>query len=110
MLQLEPLNTQRRVMHTQSGASFEIRRLSPEAYQALRNQSMKGDHVDAVLFAKKAAVKVIADWQNVAGECTEENKVRFGAAFAYNIVPWLVDEAMSLDQHITEEEAAGKGS
>lgn len=110
MLELKPLEPVKRVTHTESGAWFVIEKLSPEAYQALRKQSLKPDGVDSILFAKKVCAKIIRDWGNVAEPCTEETKVRFGAAFAFNIVPWIVDEAMSIDDMIRAEELEGKGS
>lgn len=110
MLRLTPLNPVKTVFHSDSGASFTIDKLSPKDYSALRKAAMKGGEVDSVALAEKAAVKIIRSWERVEGECTNETKARFGAAFAFNIVPWLIDQAMELEDHVVREEAEGKGS
>ncbi len=113
MLNLKPKQKTRIVTHTESGARFEVRHLTPAKREAMRNRHMKGGELKLVEYMKEAAQFAIVNWWEVGNsgetaECSDENKEVFGANFATSIMPWLLSEAESLDVFFTDEKAAAK--
>lgn len=113
MLNLKPKQPTRVVTHTESGAKFELRTLSPSKREAMRRRHLKGEQLQLVDYMKEAADYTIVSWWDVGdgsetAECTKENRALFGANFATSIMPWLLGEAESLDAYISEEVSEAK--
>ena len=112
MLELEPVKGTKEVTDSDSGATFTIKPMSAEKHSALRGSclSKKTGEVDPIEFGAKAAVAIIVSWTGVGknkddGECQAHDvaKKQFGKRFAYTLMPWLIEEAMELDQALAAE-------
>ncbi len=115
MLLLKPKHQTREVVHADSGAKFFIRPLQAARREAVRAKHKRGDEVRLVPFMEELAKSVIADWENVGDEngavpCTEESRAEFGRSHALTIMPWLLGEAESLDQFLSDERATAKNA
>lgn len=102
------------VVHPETGIPFSLFPISPRKYQALQKKSqVKGD-LDTVAFAANVAEYAIEAWSKegvearVKQECTDANKRAFGEKFAFNIMVWITNEAMSLDRSMQEEVVEAK--
>jgi hypothetical protein len=116
-LLLNPAAEARACTHPGTGVRFMIRPITPERYAELRRAAMKGDgEIDVKKWNGSMAVEVIADWGQDVGDkngplpCTDENKRIFGCNQAANIMPWVTDQACSLDHYRLEEEQAAKNA
>lgn len=97
------------VVHPETGITFSLFPISPRKYQALQKKSMVKGELNTVAFAANVAEYAIDGWgkegdaARVKQECTEANKLAFGEKFAFNVMVWITNEAMSLDRSIQEE-------
>lgn len=114
-LLLNPAAESRVCIHPGTGVEFSIRTITPERYTELRRAAIKGDDfLDVNKWNGDMAVEVIAGWGDDVGDkngplpCNEENKRIFGCNQASNIMPWIIDQACSLDNYRIEEEQAAK--
>ncbi|MBZ0104642.1 MAG: hypothetical protein K8H84_03335 [Sulfuricella denitrificans] len=105
--------------HPDTGIEFELRPLSPRKYAELQKKSIKpgSKEIDAVTMGGNIAAFAIAGWgdkivddNDEAIECTPETARIFGEAYAYNITPWITDQAMSLDRGLVDEVTAAKNA
>jgi hypothetical protein len=114
-LLLNPAADARACVHPDTGITFMVRPITPEQYEAIRRASLTKDKgLDIVKWGTNFAVAAIEGWgdgvgdSNGALECNEANLRTFGRNQALNIMPWIIDQACSLDQYRIEEEAAAK--
>jgi hypothetical protein len=123
-LLLNPAADSRKCLHPDTGINFYIRPISPEQYEEIRRKSLSKERtLETPKWGANFAVAAIAAWgpqssddenQNTVGdangaaECNEANLRIFGRNQAINIMPWIIDQACSLDQFRIEEEAAAK--
>ncbi len=100
--------------HPDSGAEFEVMPLSgaddEEMLSKCRNVF---GQVDIHTFGQMAAPKVIRNWRgvgagNVEEACTPESIKKFVTAHCRSILPWILQEARSLDHYREEEIEAAK--
>jgi hypothetical protein len=116
-LLINPAAEARACIHPETGVEFMIRPISPEKYAAVRKASLDrhGD-LDMPKFGENMADAAIANWDDQIGdtngpmECNEKNKRLFGRNHALNIMPWITDQATSLDQYRLDEEQAAKNA
>lgn len=98
----------------QTGARFLVRAINPETYENLRRKSNGADgKFSAAKWGQNFAEAAIEDWDGVGdgdtpAECTAANRRVFGKHQAFNMIPWIVDRATSLDRYRAEEEEAAK--
>lgn len=108
-LDIEPTKKTFEITHPDTGIPFTLNPITPRKYQALQKKSQVKGELDPVAFAANVAEYAIEAWRKdgvkacVKQECTDVNKRAFGEKFAFNIVPWITNEAMSLDRSIQEE-------
>lgn len=113
MLLINPKN-EKTITHVDSGATFDIRAISPKEYDDIRRKSCRNDKtLDVSKWGANFAQAAIGGWSGVGSgseelPCDDANKRAFGAAQAVNVMPWIIEEATSLDFYKSEEEAAAK--
>lgn len=114
-LLLNPAAAAKPCIEPQTGVKFMIRPISPEQHEKLRRASTDEDHtLNIRKWGENYAVAAIAGWGEEVGdangpvECNEANLRTFGANQAYNIMPWVIERATSLDQFRVAEETAAK--
>lgn len=123
-LLLNPAAAAKPCIEPQTDVKFMIRPISPEQHEQIRSASTNEDHtLNIRKWGSNYAVAAIAGWgpqdesdknQNTVGdangpvECNEANLRTFGANQAYNIMPWVIERATSLDQFRVAEETAAK--
>ena len=114
-LLLNPAAEAKECIHPETGVKFTIRPINPAKQSEIRKASLgKNGEFDAAKWGANFAVEAIAGWDDQIGdatgplECSDENKRTFGRNQAINIMPWIVDQATSLDQYRVEEETAAK--
>lgn len=100
--------------HEKSGAQFLIKPIAPARYKELRElcKDAKGE-VDFVKFCTLAAPEAIGDWKGVGSPDAElpadkANLEAFAAHHATDVMPWVLDEATSLDRSLPEKKEAAK--
>lgn len=130
MFDLQEVPQTKWVTHDETETRFEIKPLSATSHNNLRNASMEKGVVNTIVFSQKAAVKLIVDWDGVGNakrdsegklekgadgkpilepaECNEVQKKKFGARAAYNIAPWLVEQAVEFDEQLQKMEEDAK--
>lgn len=114
-LLLNPKADASRIEHPETGVAFTIRPVSPDKYAEIRRASMKEGALDLAKWGANFAVAALDGWEGVgdsSGElpCTDENKRTFGRNQAINIMPWVIEQATSLDRFRVEEEDAAKNA
>jgi len=116
-LLLNPAADSRACVHPDTGVTFMVRPISPEQYDEIRRASLGKDRtLDSAKWGANFAVAAIEDWGDEIGDkngplpCTEENLRTFGRNQAINIMPWIIDQACSLDQFRIAEEANAKNA
>ena len=116
-LLLNPAAAARACTHPDTGITFLIRAVSPDRYNELRKQSLNKDkNLEVGKWGANFAAAAIEDWGDEVGDasgplpCTEENLRIFGKNQAINIIPWVIEQACSLDQFRIEEEVAAKNA
>ena len=115
-LLLNPASEAKWCTHDDTGARFNIRPIDPAKYEEIRRKSLRSDKsLDISRWGANFAAAAIADWEGVGSkiapaECCEETLRIFGANQAVNIMPWVIEQATSLEQYRDEEEAAAKNA
>jgi hypothetical protein len=100
--------------HEKSGAQFLIKPIEPARYRELREacRDAKGE-VDFIKFCTLAAPEAIGDWKDV-GSPTENLPAdkptleAFARHHATDLMPWVLDEAQSLDRSLPQKKEAAK--
>ena len=100
--------------HEKSGAQFLIKPIAPARYRELREEcrDAKGE-VDFIKFCTLAAPEAIGDWKGVGTADAELPADRatleaFAAHHATDLMPWVLDEAQSLDRSLPQKKEAAK--
>lgn len=116
-LLLNPAADAKDCIHPETGITFSIRPVSPEQHEKLRRESLNQDKtLNIRKWGENYAVAAIAGWGDEVGdangpvECSEANLRTFGRNQAINIMPWVIDQATSLDQFRIAEEAEAKNA
>ncbi len=116
-LLLNPAAEAQACVHPDTGITFMVRPVPPEKYDEIRRASLNKDKaLDVAKWGANFAVAAISDWGDEVGDkngplpCDEANLRTFGRNQAVNIMPWIVEQATSLDQFRAEEEDAAKNA
>ena len=131
MLELNPLKTSKWISYDKDPSiRFEINPLSDKQHAEILKSSRDGkDRTDIIEVSRRCAKRVINNWDGVgeykkeAGryvfdgdgkkipiptECHDVSKAQFGERYAYDVMPWLIEEAMKFNKEIEAEEEAAK--
>ena len=116
-LLLNPAAEAQACVHPDTGITFMIHSVSPAKYAELRAKSLgKGGTLDVPKWSENFAVAAIDGWgdevcdTNGPVECNEANLRTFGRNQAINIMPWVIEQATSLEHFRIEEEDAAKNA
>jgi hypothetical protein len=115
-LLLNPAAEAKAFTHPETGITFHIRLVTPAEHEAIRaaSRNKSSGVLDVSKWGENYAVKAIADWGDEVGDktgplpCNEANLRIFGRQQAVNIIPWIAEQATSLEQFRIEEETAAK--
>lgn len=116
-LLLNPVAEAKECIHPETGVRFMIRPITPEKHEEVRRASLNKERMlDTGKWGANYAVAAIADWDEQIGDangplpCTEENLRTFGRNQAFNIIPWIIEQATGLDQYRVDEVTAAKNA
>jgi hypothetical protein len=100
--------------HEETKASFLILPVTPTRFKELRKEAKdSAGEVDFIRFCGLIAPEAIADWKDVGAAdadlpCDKGNLKAFATNHATTIMPWVINEATSLDRFRLEEKDAAK--
>lgn len=102
--------------HHETGARFKVRPVAPDQYDKIRRACLRKDGtLDVAKWGGEFADAAIEDWEGIGdsdsdtpAECNDKNRRMFGRNQAVNIMPWIIEQATSLDRYRIEEEDAAK--
>lgn len=97
-------------LHEETGVTFTLLTVDPRTYERLQRAAGKGKDKspDPIAFAGLFAEHAIQAWDKVRQPCNNENKRKFGERFAFNVMPWMVNECMDAARSLDEEKDAAK--